>query len=639
LAIDDLNNAARDNGLKFRFYVNGFKFINNSGAIKVADHAERALIAGAYRTLGAVNVHVVDEITGDLLNETYSGIVEPGYSAAFVERDVLFDEITVKTFTHEIGHYFGLLHTHFGSGVACVREPVTRGYKITACLPITSKRCRRTGDLLCDTDADPNMSDFGIYNNGDCTWNANGTTDQYGQTYHPDPLNYMAYGNDDTNANCVTHFTEGQKRWMLYWIFGERLESVVVGAWLKGPNNAFDVYEPDNAAVAARPVEYGATQNHTFHKAARIDNTDWLKFVHDSFANEYKITITSVTPNAVADAKLYLTQADTVVSEVSLSATTQGNKKIYTVNALSLQPNKTYAVKITKGTDNSTYQVVVDQVVSLAIAGPAAVCTSNTTFTLQNRPSAYAVTWSKSSNLVYVSGQGTNNYVVKAASSTSGGSGWVKATIATDFGNFVSQKDVQSGPFSSSQLIVTGTSDVCPGNNYVYTAAVPGGHQSGYTYQWTKPSNWSLNYQSANSISYYVPANSPDYGAVQASIYNGCGSYSGYSGITVFPGYSCGGSFSLSVFPNPASSDLTIALLADESVAAVESDGFSASAALAPEPTEFQLRLIDFSGEVVLTETCNGTSVSLNVGALPAGIYLVKVFMGGEVLTERLLIQ
>ncbi|MEA2106298.1 MAG: C13 family peptidase [Bacteroidota bacterium] len=60
------------------------------------------------------------------------------------------------------------------------------------------------------------------------------------------------------------------------------------------------------------------------------------------------------------------------------------------------------------------------------LTGPSTVCSSNSTFTIQNRPPNSTITWSKSSNLTYVSGQGTNNYTVRA---NGNGNGWVQANI------------------------------------------------------------------------------------------------------------------------------------------------------------------------------------------------------------------
>ncbi|MCK5758945.1 MAG: S8 family serine peptidase, partial [Clostridiales bacterium] len=70
--------------------------------------------------------------------------------------------------------------------------------------------------------------------------------------------------------------------------------------------------------------------------------------------------------------------------------------------------------------------------VHLYISGSVFVCTSNSTFILHNRPTGTTVTWTKSSNLTYVSGQGTNNYRVRASSSSTSGSGWVQANISPE---------------------------------------------------------------------------------------------------------------------------------------------------------------------------------------------------------------
>ncbi|MCF6351902.1 MAG: S8 family peptidase [Cyclobacteriaceae bacterium] len=64
-----------------------------------------------------------------------------------------------------------------------------------------------------------------------------------------------------------------------------------------------------------------------------------------------------------------------------------------------------------------------------SISGSPIVCTSNSTLTLSALAAGTTITWSKSSNLTYVSGQGTNNYVVKANSSSTSGAGWVQGTL------------------------------------------------------------------------------------------------------------------------------------------------------------------------------------------------------------------
>lgn len=66
--------------------------------------------------------------------------------------------------------------------------------------------------------------------------------------------------------------------------------------------------------------------------------------------------------------------------------------------------------------------------INVYLSGPNKVC-STSTFSLSNVPSGASIQWTYSSNLVYVSGQGTSKLVVKNSSSFTNEDGWVRATI------------------------------------------------------------------------------------------------------------------------------------------------------------------------------------------------------------------
>jgi len=70
---------------------------------------------------------------------------------------------------------------------------------------------------------------------------------------------------------------------------------------------------------------------------------------------------------------------------------------------------------------------------------------SHITAPINNTPSGSTVSWMHSSNLTYVSGQGTDNYTVKAANSTTSGMGWIKAVVSSSCGNDTIEKDVWAG--------------------------------------------------------------------------------------------------------------------------------------------------------------------------------------------------
>ena len=412
-AVDRLNSAFRDNGISIRFFIYGIQYISDNLAVVMDSYTERLVYASpgtGYYEPSALNVHVVDD-GGD--------IKEVGYDAVFVERS-RFRQTMNSTLTHEIGHYFGLLHTFVFNDVLCFREPVSRGLKWSACPPlILSKRCVFTGDLLCDTDADPNMTENGNYTSN-CTWSWNGT-DAYGDTYHPNLDNYMAYNNGQDA--CRSDFTSGQKKWMVVWAFTQK--DAVQKGWLPSNNDQFDIYEPDNEAIAARTILPGETQEHTFHKKGRTD-VDWLVFTAPTcgLTKPVSFILTNVTNNAIDEVAFFERNAN---GNEGAELTATENNGTYTLTSTSLIPGEEYLIRITKATDNSEYKVEFPFVNS-CVNGPSIVCATNTSFSIAQRPSGSSISWAKSGNLVSVSGQGTNTYTVKATSSAAG-AGWVKATI------------------------------------------------------------------------------------------------------------------------------------------------------------------------------------------------------------------
>jgi hypothetical protein len=88
------------------------------------------------------------------------------------------------------------------------------------------------------------------------------------------------------------------------------------------------------------------------------------------------------------------------------------------------------------------------------ITGPSLVCNTSTTFSLDNLPPNYFVTWDQSYYLTYVSGQGTANYTVKATGPATSGEGWVQASITGECGTLVLRKDIWVGiPQKPSHIV------------------------------------------------------------------------------------------------------------------------------------------------------------------------------------------
>ena len=616
-AVDRLNSAFRDNGISIRFFIYGIQYISDNLAVVMDSYTERLVYASpgtGYYEPSALNVHVVDD-GGD--------IKEVGYDAVFVERS-RFRQTMNSTLTHEIGHYFGLLHTFVFNDVLCFREPVSRGLKWSACPPlILSKRCVFTGDLLCDTDADPNMTENGNYTSN-CTWSWNGT-DGYGDTYHPNLDNYMAY-NSGQDA-CRTDFTSGQKKWMVVWAFTQK--NAVQRGGLPNNSNKFDIYEPDNEAIAARTILPGETQEHTFHSKGRVD-VDWLVFTAPACGLTKPVTfkVTNQTSNAVDEVAFFERNTNTGNEGAELTATE--NNGTFTLSSASLVPDRQYLIRITKATDNSQYKIEFPFDNS-CINGPSFVCTTNSQFSINSRPRSSSITWTKSSNLTYVSGQGTNSYVVKANTNASG-NGWIQATVIL---NGVSTTLPRKSTWVGKPPVVSGVSynltNGFPTEICVSSASQPADFYAGLLHSSATYGEWQTD--AGNFLSDPTPGSPYNSVAVSLTNYNNdryirvrqandCGAgnwltkyFYLYRDINGCDGG--GGIGFASLAPNPTSNGEVIIHVDDTEEV---SEYFDAQ----KEP--FRVTITSLFSKQVYQGVLNKKGLKVNLKSAEPGIYVVRVF-------------
>ena len=92
-----------------------------------------------------------------------------------------------STLSHEMGHFFGLLHTHSTTGGLEYVERIN---------------CQSRGDGFCDTPADPELESNNVLN---CQYIGD-DYDPVGVKYMPDPSNLMSYA----PKSCRTKFTPQQ---------------------------------------------------------------------------------------------------------------------------------------------------------------------------------------------------------------------------------------------------------------------------------------------------------------------------------------------------------------------------------------------------------------------------------------------
>ena len=181
--LDEANAFFADGNLHF-FACGATNFIDDSNYYDYSQFQEDAL-CGANDVINVINVYFTNSITNDDGDPIGGYAYYPGGpDRIFVANGNAFNGTTL---THEFGHYLSLYHTHHTSLGA---EWVNGG------------NCDYAGDEICDTPADPNLSEqvneFCEYTGSD--------TDVYGLFYEPDPTNIMSY----SPSVCRNSLSPGQ---------------------------------------------------------------------------------------------------------------------------------------------------------------------------------------------------------------------------------------------------------------------------------------------------------------------------------------------------------------------------------------------------------------------------------------------
>jgi len=129
-----------------------------------------------------------------------------------------------STLPHEIGHYFGLMHTH---------------ETFTGAELVDGSNCSFAGDQICDTPADP-MLDYSNVNTS-CVYTGT-VTDGNGAPYMPDVTNIMSYSRKECRfyfspmQYAVLNTTMQNERSYLYCSFGLGIKEREQGLFTVFPN-------------------------------------------------------------------------------------------------------------------------------------------------------------------------------------------------------------------------------------------------------------------------------------------------------------------------------------------------------------------------------------------------------------------
>jgi len=174
----------------YQFYYHDIEYIDSDQFFVISSVTESNTLYNIYNNPNALNMYVA----GYLL-EGFNGFARlpwsPNSNAFFFTHHA----INTVIYAHEVGHYFGLLHTHTS----------TQGAEL-----VNGTNCSTAGDFVCDTPADPLITVVNV--DSMCVYTGT-ATDFNGDLYVPEPRNIMSYA----RMECRDLFTAEQIQRMNYF--------------------------------------------------------------------------------------------------------------------------------------------------------------------------------------------------------------------------------------------------------------------------------------------------------------------------------------------------------------------------------------------------------------------------------------
>lgn len=608
---------------------------------------ESTKIMKRYHTKGYINVHFVGdaEFTGRALTPN---VLHGKYSCIVRSQDGNGNRRSLtavsRTLAHEIGHVLNLDHTHDSRGKFssynakagnCLQEPVNDRTQLLPCSWTGFRKCEINGDRLCDTSADPGLSFKDIINYIPCnsyinnTGKSNWDTDNWGTVWNPDLNNLMGYGGTCRNAFSPMQVVVMNKSIHKFFDKYNYVET----------NIDLDSFEPNNYTQNSTLIEYGQSLYSTFHwepsdngyQNMNACDVDWYTFSLTS-TKPVAISTKAIDGENVPNTFITLydqnfnvltTNDDTPNSSLSEISTTLSAGTYY----VQVQEISSYPALATKG----HYYFSVSP--PYEIIGDSEICQNEQkSYSISNLSSG-TVEWSTTNNASIVSCKYCNSVVIKGEAN---GSATLTAAINNSYGTTIITKDiiVKGLPTLEDPKLNGDTyfqSFLCKWDEH--SISITPKLASNVCVTWTYPNlNYIIPEEFCNTFNFQISPNNYDYVnpfTITASASNSCGT-TNFDFIFYAYDYNCSSmTASLSVYPNPATNEVTIE----------NSDPNSQYNSSYIE----QVELYDDNGN--LKQVYNGhpqynkNKMLINLRGLKDGNYIFKIIINGTPIMHHLIIN
>ena len=413
-----------------------------------------------------------------------------------------------------------------------------------------------------------------------------------------------------------------------------------------------DIIDPNGTTIVkSKTFDFSGSEYHTFddlnsntNYKARVTAID---LVGNSKATEKSATTAPANPTGLTFSNITYTDATLSwtptagataydVYKVTGTANTKLNSSPVQGNSYiigNLNPNTTYKFNIIAlsnvGPSERSNNASVTTLALPSIIGSSTTCSSsNSTYTLNNQLPGNTVTWSKSSNLSYVS-HNTNSYTV-TTSSTLKEWAWVQAEISIpNWGPIIILKNIWIG---SPSVQIVGLSELAMYSSSTYTASRNYGcHVDSYLWN-IMMSPLAFSYFSNDNKSYEIETlGTAGIFRLRLTATNNCGSQISTKFIEVLSSGGGGGVPRsvevplLTVFPNPANTNIEIN---------IQDEKLSSDNNLI-----FKTTLFNNQSVPVYKKNFKNNVFNIDVSGFSNGIYLLQVICNGQKYSAQIIIE